>query len=93
MDIKKLAEQAGIGSLYGKNWAYSNELTRFAELVAAAEREACAKLCEQREEYPMPIACPDGIAGCCVDHFILGSKLKDGRECAAAIRARGDKHD
>ena len=26
-----------------------NPLYRFAELVAAAEREACAKLCEERE--------------------------------------------
>ena len=64
MNIKELAEQAGIGSLYGKNWAYSNELTRFAELVAAAEREACAKLVEEV-----------------------------GRQTAAAIRTRGDKHE
>ena len=40
---------------------------RFAELVAAAEREACAKVCDE--------------------HLLLGNK------CAAAIRARGDKHD
>jgi len=46
MNIIELAEQAGIGFLYGENWACSNELTCFAELVAAAEREACAKVCE-----------------------------------------------
>lgn len=39
-------------------------LKKFAELVAAAEREACAKLVEEV-----------------------------GRQTAAAIRARGDKHN
>jgi hypothetical protein len=55
------------------------------------EREACAKLCEEREEYSMQIPCPDGIVGCGVFHSVRGSKLKDGRECAAAIRARWQK--
>ena len=70
----------------------ADPLYRFAELVAAAarleEREACAKLCEEREEYSMQIPCPDGIVGCGVFHSVRGSKLKDGRECAAAIRGR-----
>ncbi len=56
-----------------------------------AEREACAKLCEKREAYSMPIPCPDGIPGCLVAHYAPGSRLKDGVECAAAIRARGEK--
>ena len=54
------------------------------------EREACAKLCEEREEYSMQIPCPDGIVGCCVFHSVRGSKLKDGRECAEAIRRRAE---
>jgi hypothetical protein len=70
-------------------------IEKFAELVEAAavarEREACAKLCEERGEYSMQIPCPDGIVGCGVFHTVRGSKLKDGRECAAAIRARGEK--
>jgi hypothetical protein len=52
-DIIRLAREAGAGepeSLYGRTdyvvmtWF---ELERFAALVAAAEREACAKLCEE----------------------------------------------
>jgi hypothetical protein len=92
--IKELAEQAFMVCLKGiseENW---QQIERFAELVEAAarkdEREACAKLCEEREEYSMQIPCPDGIVGCCVFHSVRGSKLKDGRECAKAIRARGN---
>jgi hypothetical protein len=40
--IKELAEQAGF-AVYGWN---ENEFKKFADLVAAAEREACAKVCE-----------------------------------------------
>jgi hypothetical protein len=77
INIKELAEQAGIGSLYGKNWAYSNELTRFAELVAAAEREACIKLLEDFSKTDMvPVK----------DTWRMG--LIAG---ANAIRARGEK--
>jgi len=68
-----------------------DEMQRFAALVAAAEREASAQLCEARETYSMPIPCPDGISGCLVAHYAPGSRLKDGIECAAAIRARGEK--
>ena len=49
-------------------------LVRFAALVAAAEREACAKVCEKR-----------AITGEC---YVEGSAEADG--CAAAIRARGN---
>lgn len=72
MNIKELAEQAGFE--YSSQWeywtAYENDLKRFAELVAAAEREACAELIEQ--------VCHDDMTRA---------------EEAAAIRARGDKHD
>jgi hypothetical protein len=44
------------------------ELERFAALVAAAEREACAKVCYERER----------------------ANLYGFKECAAAIRARGE---
>ena len=50
-------------------------LERFAALVAAAEREACAKVCE--EEFP-------GKPGYEID-------AEEAAEvCAAAIRARGE---
>ena len=42
--IKELAEQAGF-AVYGWN---ENEFKKFAELVAAQEREACAGLAERR---------------------------------------------
>jgi len=42
-DIIKLAREAG----FGFNGASSPAIERFAALVAAAEREACAKIVEQ----------------------------------------------
>ena len=58
-------------------WIPEN-LDRFAALVAAAEREECAKLCD---ELPVPPYVSDNDAHIwdvtCVD-------------CAAAIRARGN---
>jgi len=47
--IKELAEQAGIFrefAVTGLWLADDEELVRFAELIRADEREACAKLCE-----------------------------------------------
>lgn len=47
MNIKELAEQAGLDMTYPHCIEGGIEdLMRFAELVAAAERELCAKLCE-----------------------------------------------
>jgi len=91
--IEKLAIEAGLESVSDDLfYAYNENLERFAKLVDAAavarEREACAKLCEEREEYSMQIPCPDGIVGCGVFHSVRGSKLKDGRECAESIRGR-----
>ena len=41
-DITRMAREAGFVGMDGDHGA----LRRFAALVAAAEREACAKLCE-----------------------------------------------
>ena len=50
---------------------YLSQLERFAALVAQAEREACAKLCDEFDaENP---------------------HIGQGRACAFAIRARGEK--
>jgi hypothetical protein len=49
----------------------------FAALVAAAEREACAKLCEETARHNEEV-------GCDID-LLIGNM-----ECAAAIRARGE---
>jgi hypothetical protein len=44
---RKLSEQAGLDSdVYTWN---QNQLERFAELIRQDEREACAKLCDERE--------------------------------------------
>ena len=75
-DIIRMAREAGVYS--GANeMVFAASLERFAALVAASEREACAKVCEAPED--------------CEDWEILGGA--DGRaimnELAAAIRARG----
>lgn len=46
-DIIRMALGAGIAK-YGLDWTcWEGQLERFAALVAAAEREACAKLCDE----------------------------------------------
>jgi hypothetical protein len=58
-------------------WVFGDEtLERFAALVAAAERSACAKVCE---DIPLP---KDSKA------LTHGPTIE---RCAAAIRARGNK--
>ena len=58
------------------SWVGINEeLERFAELVAAAEREACAQIVERN-------------AAACDNHAMLRDVLMSN---AAAIRARGEK--
>ena len=55
-DINRMAREARLSNDCGKfGYPYLPELERFAELVAEAEREACAKMCEQisDEEYYM----------------------------------------
>lgn len=49
--IIALAREAGINVTDGNTFAddmYISVLYRFASLVAAAEREACAKMCDDR---------------------------------------------
>ena len=47
-DIIKLAREAEL--VYGSDEKPLGSVTRFAALVAAHEREACAKVCEERQE-------------------------------------------
>jgi hypothetical protein len=60
---------------YGSVWA--DKLERFAALVAAAEREACAKVCDAKVD--------DEYATGKVDHNEIGWT----QACAFAIRERG----
>jgi len=74
-DIIKMAKEAGwtIGP------ATLNGLERFAALVAAREREACAKICDEKvdSEY----------ATGKVDH----NEMAWTQACLIAIRARGEQ--
>ncbi len=81
-EIIRMAREAGF--LTHENSLYTNhrygdclqEVQRFAALVAAAEREACAKVCEEvLEQYR---------------GTDMGKHAElVGDDCAAAIRARG----
>ncbi len=46
-DIIRMVKEAGISKPWDQEPVKWETLERFAKLVAAAEREACAKLCEQ----------------------------------------------
>ena len=55
-DIIKLAREAEIEGFFAPNWDYGQKIERFAALVAAAEREACAKVCEDMDHNGVMIA-------------------------------------
>jgi hypothetical protein len=63
------------------------EARRDAERAERRGMEKAAEICRVRISYPMPIPCPDGIAGCCVAHFVAATRGKTGTECADAIDA------
>ena len=49
-DIIRMAQEAGFEELGSRSddWVcFGDEIERFAALVAAAEREACAKVCDE----------------------------------------------
>jgi hypothetical protein len=72
-DIIRMAREAGMAGFDGTVHAMF-QLEAFATLVAEAEREECAKVCESMRTY--------------VDRHnaVIQSSATD---CAAAIRARG----
>jgi hypothetical protein len=80
-DISRMAEAAG----FPARRAFSDlsdlypRLERFAALVAAAEREACAKVCEN-----MSLEWQD-------QPNIAQAELATIMDCALAIRAKGKK--
>ena len=68
-DIIRMAEEAS-GGRQPDGWGVMldhEQLERFANLVAAAEREACAKVCEEyqdavdRHRWPNGYECADAI--------------------------------
>ena len=75
-EIIRMAREAGFEGLIEKAWGIE-QLERFAALVAAHEREACAKVCDT-------MATPETFRDAQHDfHWAAGC-------CAAAIRARSE---
>ena len=81
-DIIRMAREAGMGTERHADGDYvwggpsqTEVMMRFAALVAAAEREACAKVCEHK--MPQPVV-----------NWSDAQIVEALRECAAAIRAR-----
>jgi hypothetical protein len=80
-DIIRMAREAGFetlitkGKIHGfdRDGDYTDEIKTFAAFVAAAEREACAKVCEAEAAFSGSNGKKDAAAS----------------NCAAAIRARG----
>jgi hypothetical protein len=52
-EIIRMAREAGatVSSFHGRFVMYPDDIERFAALVAAHEREACAKLAEEPYEF------------------------------------------
>lgn len=72
-DIMRMAEASGVeDSLLYEHWRCNLEsMTRFAALVASAEREACAEICKKHADFyaglePSPIA--QSAWAACVDN-------------------------
>jgi hypothetical protein len=80
-DIIRMAREADIefdliDEDEGQIWYITSKgLERFAALVAAAEREACAKVCDERVGYWQRD----------------DNRRDEDESCAAAIRARGQE--
>jgi len=73
-EIIKMAREAGVFTPDGHCATVTIEVAeRFAALVTAAEREACAKVCEAKKNDPNEWFYERSMAG----------------RCATAIRARG----
>jgi len=75
-EIIEMARRAGFNEQFADVEYDWPRFEAFAKLVAAKEREACAKLCDSTVEQTY-------ISG------YTGAVHSARRECAAAIRARG----
>jgi hypothetical protein len=75
-DIIRMAREAGM-TVCRDEWVFGEMLERFADLVAAAEREECAKMCEN-----MTLEWEDQPS-------IAQAELATMMDCALAIRSRG----
>ena len=80
-DIIRIAQECQFAHYYESgDLVAMPQLERFAALVAKHEREACAKVCEGLGVHPA------------LNVFNGGPEwYKHGKDCAVAIRARGEK--
>jgi hypothetical protein len=87
MNSRKIAEQAGF--VFGDTYWTEHDLTplleRFAELVAAHEREECAKFCETSQVWVGQGK--RGFSKWGEEDFVAGGRHQ-GMDYADAIRAR-----
>lgn len=65
-DVIRMALEAGAIEYHEEGWApviqgSIDDMERFAALVAAAEREECAKVCDEQASEP---ECPERAAYC-----------------------------
>lgn len=92
-DIIRMAREAGM--LAPQYRDHAEHLERFAALVASAEREACAKLCEDlrdlgEEDRANTELAKDQENMFAIRHYQVVSMFNHGMsKCASAIRARG----
>ncbi len=88
-DIIRMAKESGLASetytAESSQWSLP-KLKRFAEAVAAAEREECAKLCDARALANQQEAKISSISGSIAHEGTADDFLK----CASDIRARGE---
>ena len=84
-DIMKLLQECGYGTLMDYPIMTEN-MMRFAALVAAHEREECAKLCDEKYEA-VPKNDPYAEADGDYSELIYATAAQD---CAEEIRARGE---
>ncbi len=80
--LGQLANDAGFENL---DVMAAMKLFRFGQLVAEAEREACAKVCE--EKAARALACQIGNAHD-LPNVMLRHHAAEAQDCAADIRAR-----
>ncbi len=78
-DIIRTARDSGLVGL--EQGGILENFQRFAALVAAAEREACAKICDETR-YTGDVPAEDGEAR---QYYDAAAE-----DCAEQIRARGD---
>jgi len=82
-DIIRMAGECQLVTTANRDGIYMEALERFAELVAAAEREACMKLCKELSERKV-----------LMDGLTKGEKMRcrsaeaGARRCFVLIRAR-----